>query len=81
MSGTLGKVKGKNLTIKSKELKWFRVILERALKGDIPLDNVRASYKGKSEWIKVTFWCKVLRIDKEELKNGSSKAKKSNDKL
>jgi len=79
MSGTLGKVKGKNLTIKNKELKWFRVILEKTLEGEIPLDNVRASFKGKSEWVKVSFWCKVLKLDKEELEDGDSKAKESKD--
>ena len=78
MSGTLGKLKGKNLTIKSKELKWFRMILEKILKGELSFDNIRASYKGKSEWVKVSFWCKVLRMDKEELKNGEIKATKAN---
>lgn len=77
MAGTLGKKKGK-ITIKDKELKWFRVILEKILKGELLFDNIRASYKGKSEWVKVSFWCKVLRMDKEELKDGSIKATKTN---
>jgi len=77
MSGTLGKISGKKLAISNKELKWFRLILEKILKGEIEFDNVRASYKGKSEWVKVTFWSKVLRLNKEELEDGSSKAKES----
>ena len=81
MSGTLGKMKGKNLSIKNKDLKWFRVILEKILNGDLPLDNIRASYKGKNEWVKVSFWCKVLRLDKEELKNGEIRVNESNGKL
>ena len=75
MSGTLGKVKGKNLTIKSKEAKWFKAILEKVLNGTLPFDNARASYKSNSEWVKVTFWGKILKLKKEELEDGSSKAK------
>ena len=80
MSGTLGKKKGK-ITIKDKDVKWFRVILEKVLKSDLPFDNVRVSYKGKSEWVKVSFWCKVLRLDKEEIENGEVRANESNGKL
>ena len=75
MSGTLGKIKGKNPAIKNKELRWFKIILEKLLKGELGFNNVRASFKGKGEWVKVTFWCNALKLDKEELKDGSSKAK------
>jgi hypothetical protein len=56
--------KTKDKTIKAKELKWFRTLLQKIGRGETPIDNVRVSYKGKSDWVKVSFWCKVKRIDK-----------------
>lgn len=65
--------KARNKTIKDKELKWFKNLIYRIVDGKTKIDNVRASYKGKSEWIKVSFWCKVIRKDKEEKENGNDK--------
>ena len=79
MAKILSKIKKKS--INDKELKWFRNLLQRVLNGQVPINNIRATYKGKSEWIKVSFWGRVIRKDKEEKENGDSETKRPNDKL
>lgn len=79
MAKILSKIKKKS--INDKELKWFRNLLQRVLNGQVPINNIRATYKGKSEWIKVSFWSEVIRKDKEGKENGSSKATKTNSKF
>jgi len=72
----LDKKKGKNLNINDKGMEWFRNGLSGVLKGTIPVNNIRATYKGKGEWVKISFWIQAKRIDKEEeKKDGNSKAK------
>lgn len=79
MAKILQKKKRESLKVSDKELGWFRNVLKSIAEKGTPVNNVRLTYQGKSEWVKVSFWCKVIRIDKEEKENGDIKAKRPND--